>query len=607
MSSTTRSIKRRLSDVLLSSLLRFVQLALRPWPIPCLIHLGDGIGWILGHCGKRRFIGLQNLRRVFGTSKSPAELNKLIVLCYQNLVMTGLETLRLPYMTKAEIMARVSVKNKVHFDDAVNQNKGIVLLTAHFGNWEVANAYACLTDIPLAVLVRPQKEPLVDAFLNSIRAAHGAEIIRRGMNLRRIKHVLKAGGIVGILADQDAGKSGVYVKMFNRQTSFPRGVAHFARMTGAKIIPTFCIRRKPFEFDLVVHEPLDSDVSDMNEDRDGLVMQKFAELLESHVMSDPHLWLWPHRRWKSSPDRLCLIISDSKIGHIRQSRCIANEWKQLRASANGLGDARVKEIATEFKSPNAKKIFEMWVYLFRGGACAQHLLKWALSSKIWNELQTVNADIIISCGSGTEAINITLKHMYGAKNIFVQKPQFSINSFDAIIVPEHDLTKKNKRIFPTYGAVVDNFEVKSVPGKQKINALLHVQDEDNVISLFIGGPDKAQNWHSQRFIQKIQTLERHAQASCIKLVATTSRRTPKVVIEALGQSRELGLYQHLILVNESNPSGGFEAMLTVARTHFVTMDSISMISEVIGTGKPVVVVTDGSMAGLRPKIRRFLN
>ncbi|MFT7638080.1 MAG: mitochondrial fission protein ELM1, partial [Candidatus Omnitrophota bacterium] len=139
------------------------------------------------------------------------------------------------------------------------------------------------------------------------------------------------------------------------------------------------------------------------------------------------------------------------------------------------------------------------------------------------------------------------------------------------------------------------------------NALLHVQDEDNVISLFIGGPDKAQNWHSQRFIQKIQTLERHAQASCIKLVATTSRRTPKVVIEALGQSRELGLYQHLILVNESNPSGGFEAMLTVARTHFVTMDSISMISEVIGTGKPVVVVTDGSMAGLRPKIRRFLN
>ncbi len=607
MPSTTRFIKRRLSDLLISSSLRFVQLALRPWPIPCLIYLGNGLGWVLGHCGKRRSIGLQNLRRVFGSSKSPAELNKLIVNCYQNLVMTGLETLRLPYMTKAEIMTRVSVKNKFHFDKAVNQKMGIILLTAHFGNWEIANAYASLTGIPIAVLVRPQKEPLVDAFLNSIRSAHGAEIIRRGMNLRRIKHVLKAGGIVGILADQDAGKSGVYVEMFNRQTSFPRGVSHFSRNTGAHIIPIFNIRRKPFEFELVVHEPLVNDKSDPTEDHDKKVMQKFAELLEAHVMDNPHLWLWPHRRWKSSPDKACLIISDSKVGHVKQSRCIAIEWKRLRDSVDSLRRTDIKEVSIEFKSNSAKKIFEVYGYLFRGRMYAQHLLKWCLQSKPWNQLQAFNADVIISSGSGTEAINITLKKMYGAKNIFVQKPQYGIDSFDSVIVPEHDLAKKKSHIFQTRGSVVESFEAASLRDRRKSNALLDVIDGDNIMSLFIGGPDKSKRWHTQKFIQKIQLLEGYAQAKDMKLVATTSRRTPTSMIEALINSRASGLCHHLILANESNPPGGFEAMLDAANVYFVTMDSISMISEAMGTGKPVVVISDGSISGVRLKISRFLN
>jgi KDO2-lipid IV(A) lauroyltransferase len=183
-----------------------------------------------------------------------------------------------------------------------SQGRGVLLVTGHYGNWEIAAAAVAARGVPIAAIVRRQGNRLVDARLQELRRALGVETIYQGDAPSRVPRILRANGIVGIVADQDARRSGIFVPFFGRPASTHRGPALFAMRLGAPVLA--CIARR-LPGDDVRYEVIGEKVDVVRtDDLDHDVRTLTAELaarLEKQVRQMPEQYFWFHRRWKTQP------------------------------------------------------------------------------------------------------------------------------------------------------------------------------------------------------------------------------------------------------------------------------------------------------------------
>src|SRR3989338_925382 len=202
------------------------------------------------------------------------------------------------------------------------------------------------------------------------------------MPIREILRSLKKGEIVGILSDQDGGRNGTFVKFFNRWSSTPSGVATFAIRTHSPIFPVFIFREGTRDHRVEVEGPLRMpDPDTPQEEAEQIILQQFANILEAKIRKDPGQWLWAHRRWKSTPDRSVLILSDAKPGHLNQSLGALDAIKLERAN-RGLKDENTRSNVVEVRYRNRfrERIFRALAQLFSGRIpFKSKLLQWALT------------------------------------------------------------------------------------------------------------------------------------------------------------------------------------------------------------------------------------
>ncbi len=208
-----------------------------------------------------------------------------------------------PKFTRDNIEHIVLLDGFENFAGAQRRGKGVLFLTGHTGAWELAPFAHALYGYPLHFLVRPIDNPSVDALINHYRCLSGNIPIDKGQSARTMLSILREGGTVGVLMDQNTSlEEGVFVDFFGIPACTSSGLARIALRTGAAVVPGFLhwdedLRKYRLRFEAAI-EPVTSG------DTEADVVSTttlFTRAIENYARQFPDQWLWVHRRWKTRP------------------------------------------------------------------------------------------------------------------------------------------------------------------------------------------------------------------------------------------------------------------------------------------------------------------
>jgi len=562
-------------------------------PIEVGLFIGRGLGRCLFFLNKkRRIIAYANLKAAFSREKSPAEIKKIAKGAYLHLGQIFIEILRFPAMNKEYIRKYINIRGFEIMSRARANNKGIVVITAHFGSWELSNLIGGLLDMPISVLVREQKHSRLNDLLNSYRGLGGCKVITKGASTRQLIRVLKDNEIVGILADQDAGKIGTFVDFFGRPASTHSGAFVFAQKTDAQALPVFMVRENGPYHRVDALEPINlGSGKDAKKDITNAV-QEFTSALESYIREHPEQWLWAHKRWKSTPKRSIVILSDGKQGHLNQSVAVANIMKRYRQD-RGVSpeNTQCKVIEVKYKTKFRNNLLGL-CSRFASSRCQGCLrcVRFCLSDKTYKELTSVYADLIISCGNSVAPVSQFLKKELNAKNIVIMKPTgVSEKRFNLAIIPRHDSPKARKNVIITSGSP-NGIDRETIAGEaDRFSSFVKLSRPDR-IGLLLGGGNANYEMKKDMIKEVISQIEAASEELDMDILVTTSRRTPKPVEDMLkSRLSKLPRCKLLVIANEKNIDGTIPAILGMSTIVCVSGESSSMVSEAASSGRHVLV------------------
>ncbi|MDD4909774.1 MAG: ELM1/GtrOC1 family putative glycosyltransferase [Candidatus Omnitrophica bacterium] len=570
-------------------------------PVGCAIFTGALLGRLGYYLDRRhRNAAYKNLRIAFASSKEPAELQRILKGCFVNICLSFVEMLRLPKVDKRYLERFVTIEGREYFEECFRQGRGLIILASHFGNWELAMSMCSAFGYPFSVIVQEQrKSGLLNELLNDYRKSKGYKLIPVDKSAREAMADLKAGRVLGIVADHGGGREGSMIEFFSRPASTPQGAVKLAQRLNVPIIMVHVIRRKGAYHKVVLSPPLRL-ATDVDEN-----LRMINRYIESYVGSFPNEYLWFYKRWKYSTKRDALILSDGKQGHLNQSEAV------LKAAGMGKRQVVGKIAKVEYKNLFMKFLFYFLVFLSGfGRICRVFILKSCLKKECYKELIHYYADMVVSCGSSLAGVNLLISKENGAKSVAVMRPGvFSPRRFDLVIAPKHDrLSGKLKNIVVTEGALntIDDSTIQEAGRALINNAGLNIQPDRKYLGILLGGDAKDYGLNIEAARDIFKALKSFCEKNGWEALLTTSRRTSKD-IENLVKD-EFAAYPRcrlLIIANEKNIEGAVPGILALSSAVIVSPESISMISEAASSGKPVFVFDAERIRDKRH--RRFLD
>jgi len=204
---------------------------------------------------------------------------------------------RFPSLNRENIHELIRYEGLENYTNAKAKGRGVLVATAHLGNWELsAFAHALMTE-PMHIVVRPLDNPRIDAWVERRRGLSGNHIISKREAAREILRALKARDAVGILIDQNVVESeGVFVDFFGRKACAGTAFVKFAHHSGAAVAPGFALWEEKEQKYVLRFYPEIPMTGDVAEDT-----QRVHSFLEQVIRQYPDQWLWVHRRWKTRP------------------------------------------------------------------------------------------------------------------------------------------------------------------------------------------------------------------------------------------------------------------------------------------------------------------
>jgi KDO2-lipid IV(A) lauroyltransferase len=209
-----------------------------------------------------------------------------------------------PKITRKSVEDIVTYEGFENYQRAKAHGRGVLLLTGHFGAWELCAFAQGLYGHPLSFLVRPQDNPLLDRLIRRYREMSGNRIIAKNRAVKQVLQTLKSGGDVGLLIDVNTfSDQGVFCDFFGIQACSTTGLAIFALRSDAPVVPGFLIwdeqlKRHQLRFGPEV--PL-MRTGDFKEEV-SLNTARFTKVIEEMARRHPDHWLWVHKRWQTRPE-----------------------------------------------------------------------------------------------------------------------------------------------------------------------------------------------------------------------------------------------------------------------------------------------------------------
>jgi KDO2-lipid IV(A) lauroyltransferase len=251
-----------------------------------------------------RRIALFNLSIAF-PERSLAERRRILRASCRNLGRLAAEFCHLPELDAQRLPEVVGFADRAAWETAIEraQQQGLVVLTAHFGNWELLAYAHGLLGHPITLIHRPMHNPIFDRAIAEIRGAAGTRVIRKKAAAKEALRTLKQREILVVPSDQNqTARFGVFVDFFGKAACTTPGAARLAMLTGAPVVPVFLVRDGEGPRHRIEVLPEVEMVSTGDREADIQTnTQRCSRVVEEMIRRYPEQWIWFHKRWKTRP------------------------------------------------------------------------------------------------------------------------------------------------------------------------------------------------------------------------------------------------------------------------------------------------------------------
>jgi Kdo2-lipid IVA lauroyltransferase/acyltransferase len=296
--------RNRLLDYLAYQGVRIFAMFVHMFPVRTNYHTAAIIGnlmWRLDHRHRNRAI--EHIRRSF-PDWSQDKLDKVSRASMRNMVYLGVEflfTTRL--VTPGRWRNHIRLVNMAeNLRLLIQRKRGMILLTGHFGNWEVLGYTMAALGLPTYSVARRLDNPYLDRYVFGVREDAGQTILDKRGATAEVPDLLANNQAVGFIADQDAGRKGLFVDFFGRPASTYKSIGLLAMEYNVPVVVGFGRRRKEaYTFDIGIEDIIHPEDWAEADDPLRYITQRYTHALEAVIRTAPEQYLWVHRRWKHRP------------------------------------------------------------------------------------------------------------------------------------------------------------------------------------------------------------------------------------------------------------------------------------------------------------------
>jgi len=254
---------------------------------------------------KHRHVAKVNLDLAFENKKSEEEKALIIKACYKNIVYSLADFVRNQGANKDEILEKVTFKNEHYFQEVLDAGRKVILITAHYGNWELLSLSVAARFTPLSVVGRDLDSSVMNDILTANREQFDVELLSKTGAMKGMMKALKSNRAVGILVDQNTtDDEGLLIDFFDKKARHTPSAAFLSRKFDALLVPAFIRTNDHKEYEVEFYEPFPTTNSE-NKDQDILEsVNKQAHITQKAIEEKPDEWFWLHQRWKNQYEEL---------------------------------------------------------------------------------------------------------------------------------------------------------------------------------------------------------------------------------------------------------------------------------------------------------------
>ena len=244
---------------------------------------------LFNYIPKRKNTALKNLKIAF-PDKSDEWINTTLKKCYSFFTYNFLQFLAFPFDPNS---IEIEVVGRRFLNDAIKRKSGTILVSAHFGSWEILGHWFGVNNYPLVGIAQRQKNKGANLFFEEKRELSGIKQVYRKSSMDSLYEILNANKILGLVSDQDARGRGIFVDFFNKPASTHKGAALFHLNTNASLIFGICVQKNigKYRVEFIPINPKKKSIEH--------ITQLYTTIIEQSIKKYPEQYFWFHNRWKT--------------------------------------------------------------------------------------------------------------------------------------------------------------------------------------------------------------------------------------------------------------------------------------------------------------------
>ncbi len=274
-------------------------------PAVCLYAFAKNIASLAyKFAAKQRNIALNSLSIAFGKEKTHQEIEKIAKDCFIYMAKSAVE-LMFFFDKPHALKDLVEFQGRQNLDAALAKGKGVILVSAHFGNFPLLLGRLAVAGYKAAGIMRPMHDARVEKIFLEKREKFGVKTIYsqpRNECVNNTIAALRNNELIFIPIDQNFGTGGIFVNFFGEKAATATGPVIFAQRTKAALLPCFIIREADDKHTIIFEPELELIEGKDSQDTISINIQRLTDIIEQYIRKYPAEWGWIHRRWKSKPN-----------------------------------------------------------------------------------------------------------------------------------------------------------------------------------------------------------------------------------------------------------------------------------------------------------------
>jgi KDO2-lipid IV(A) lauroyltransferase len=296
--------RSKVADYAVYLLVRVVVCVIGMLSYQAALKLAGALAWLAYRVDRRhRLVADENLRHAFPGRYDDAQRDEMVRAVYQHFCALLMVIIHLPRKLHPTNWKRhVDMGGTGRLTELMVSGRPMLLVTGHFGNWEMGGYVLGLFGFTTYGVARPLDNPYVDNFLRRFREHTGQKLLSKRGDFDHMQEVLATGGVLGTLGDQDAGQRGLFVDFFGRPASTHKAIALLALEYKVPMLVLGVPRvGEPMRYRVLVGDIILPEEYAGRPDAVRAITQRFTSALEGMVREHPEQYFWLHRRWKHQP------------------------------------------------------------------------------------------------------------------------------------------------------------------------------------------------------------------------------------------------------------------------------------------------------------------